>query len=190
MRGVMRHRPCIRAGRKVTPQHCCATIWMAIVLPYPGMLPSGPGAALDARPPAARSAGPAFCTRWPGTRRPRRRSPMSCRFLAAWPSPLRSRHASVRGHDDVARLAGAAAFLLQPADALLNIGQLLLRARFTQPLGEGFETGLKAGDEAPGDRGLLGLTPLGIPAREKIDSSAGTSPSCRRRPAIHDFPGL
>ncbi len=96
----------------------------------------------------------------------------------------------VRGHDDVAMLAGAAAFLLQPADALLNIGQLLLRARFTQPLGEGFETGLKAGDEAPGDRGLLGLTPLGIPARAKIDSSAGTSPSCRRRPAIHDFPGL
>jgi hypothetical protein len=59
-------------------------------------------------------------------------------------------------------LADAAALLLQPADTLLNIGQLLLGAGLVQAGGQFGQTGLEAGGEAPGDRALLGVASGGM----------------------------
>ena len=68
----------------------------------------------------------------------------------------------IRGDNDFVVPADAVAFLFQPSNALLDIRQLLPCAGFVQVGGEFFEVGLKAGHEARGDRGLLGLTPAGM----------------------------
>jgi hypothetical protein len=68
----------------------------------------------------------------------------------------------VRGDGDVVMLGGAAAFFLQPADALVDGVELFLTAGFGQRRGDPAQAGLESRAEAIGHRGFLGLAAGGV----------------------------